>query len=97
MFEIGAAFDAVHERVWQGPQDLADFATPATQAVMLYRLWCNQARRGALCWIWAGRELGIIKDVRRMIADCVWDGRAAWSERPIVVNAGRGDEGPTRR
>ncbi len=54
----------------------------ANWAWSMYDHWTAHAKTGVLCWIWAGRQLGVSRDMRRMIADLVWAERAEWSVRP---------------
>ncbi len=48
--------------------------------IELYRLWCAKAKRAVMCWLWMSRSQRIIKDLRLLIADFIWDERAASSE-----------------
>ncbi len=78
VFEIGFALSCV-----SGWQDclLDPSEGRCERAVERYVEWCEEARRAILCWIWLAKNLGVAKDIRRMIADLIWEGRSAWSER----------------
>ncbi len=54
------------------------------RALALHREWCEKAQQGILCWLWAAKEIGVVRDIRRLIAEFVWDERAAWSELRIA-------------
>lgn len=51
------------------------------RAINMYEMWCGQARTGVLCWLWACKQLCVVKDIRLAIANLVWDERMAWSEK----------------
>ncbi len=76
LFELGCILSihdpTVNERVYTAPR--------VVQAVHFHMAVCEQAKRAVLCWIWLARSLGVGKDIRRVIADLIWDGRAEWSE-----------------
>ncbi len=78
VFEIGAALFAAELdwKVWSSPECIL----AGERILSLFQQWCSEAKTGILCWIWLARKLGIVKDVRLMIADRIWDERAAWSE-----------------
>ncbi len=79
VFEIGLAL--VWNANWQSYISETRLAACA-EAFRLYQKWCEEAKRGVMCWLWLSRDLKIvIKDVRLMIADLIWEERAAWSER----------------
>ncbi len=50
------------------------------RAVELYKEWQSAAKRAVLCWMWLSRELGVVKDIRRMIGDRIWDERVSWGD-----------------
>ncbi len=42
--------------------------------------WCAEAKQSVLCWLWLARDLGVVKDVRLLIADLIWDDKEAWTK-----------------
>lgn len=40
--------------------------------MLLYSRWRNEAIRTRLGWLWAGKQLGVSKDIRIMIAKMIW-------------------------
>ncbi len=84
VFEIGAACKG-HVNVGAGiafgvgvcPEDLRAME----RAVVLHEEWCKMAKRAIWCWIWFGRQVGVVKDVRIIISNILWSGRAAWCEK----------------
>ncbi len=78
VFEIGAALSAINDPGLF--EDGSEKARAAQRVVSLYLQWNAAAKKAILCWIWMARELGVARDIRLMIADCIWDDRAAWSE-----------------
>jgi hypothetical protein len=57
---------------------------PLLRCTELHDQWCSDAREAIRCWLLTSRRLGLIKDMRKMIAGLLWERRAAWSEdRPI--------------
>ncbi len=79
LFEIGRAFSFSPKwecEAWNDEQRIA-----ARRVIELYSKWTNDARRAVGCWLWLSRHLGVARDIRLLIADLVWDDRAAWSER----------------
>ncbi len=82
--EIGMALDFV--RHWE---EAAEEIAPGRRAIQLYREWRQNAVRGVHCWMCLSRKLGLVKDMRILIANLVWEQRSAWvapvaipSERP---------------
>ncbi len=75
LFEIGAAFSGISN--WSGQSKVAGYAN---RAVNLHDQWCASARRAVLCWLWLARDRNIVRDIRLLIADLIWQERAAWSE-----------------
>ncbi len=53
----------------------------ADRVVSLFNNWQSAAKRGVMCWLWLSRELGVMKDIRLVVADLVWADRAAGSEK----------------
>ncbi len=79
VFETGGALAVI--KGWRkNPQD-AEITTACERAVSLFEQWCAEARRTILCWLWIAKRLDVSKDIRLLIADLLWDQRAAWSER----------------
>ncbi len=83
VFEIGSALAASHN--WR---NLPEFES-SVRCVVLFRQWTDDARRGVLCWLWLAREKGVVKDIRLLIADLIWEERAEWSDRKTVEGVKR--------
>ncbi len=81
VYEIGAA-SAGSNNTWPGMDEKQRAANE--RAVSLYKLWNEEAKRAVLCWLWLAREKNVVKDIRRLIADLIWEERAAWSERRVI-------------
>ncbi len=78
--EMGAAFAA---RDWWRTLGFSSSTLAACERVIqLHKKWCQEAEMAVLCWLWTARHFGVSKDIRLMIADLIWDDRAAWSEEP---------------
>ena len=45
------------------------------KTVELYRFWCDSARDTCVSWVLIAKQIGLNKDVRRMIAKMLWDAR----------------------
>ncbi len=58
------------------------------RAVLLFKQWRDDATRGVLCWLWLAKEKRVPRDIRLMIANLIWDDRAAWSERARDTSCG---------
>ncbi len=52
----------------------------AVRAVALHRAWEESAREALRAWTRVGRRAGVVRDVRKMIAQLVWAERHVWSE-----------------
>ncbi len=48
------------------------------EAVSLYNMWRDEAKRGVMCWMWISRHLNVMKDIRLLIAEVVWIERSSW-------------------
>ncbi len=82
VLEIGAALKSSIEWV-EG--EVSRDRKAAEQCITLYESWCEEARRAVLCWLWlAKKKTLLIKDLRLLIADLIWDERFAWSEQARV-------------
>ncbi len=95
VFEIGFGFDTVKD--WRKVAWKPSEVTGGERCVGLYRHWCEEAKRAVLCWLWVAKQLVVSKDVRLLIADLIWDERAAWcanrlAEGAVVSAAGDEDE-----
>ncbi len=88
MFEFGEAFAGIGKWRYDG-YDTEKIAA-GMRAVKLYEQWCAEAKRAVLCWISLARDLVVAKDIRLMIADLIWDQRAAWSERVVAADLAKG-------
>ncbi len=83
VFELGSAFSIVDTQEWGASMWAASHSV--VKAGNMYRMWCRNARQAVRCWIWLPRRLNLApKDIRVLIADLVWDERAAWSERRML-------------
>ncbi len=51
------------------------------RAELLYNEWCSCAKQRIRCWLWLSKRLGVVKDIRRLVAEMVWEERAEWSDR----------------
>ncbi len=78
LFEIGAGLSAVDS---SDLPMLRHEVAYVRKTVNMYEQWCREAERGVLCWLWLSRDMGLVKDIRVMIARLIWEERAAWSER----------------
>ncbi len=81
-FEIGAALATV-EKGGQKSSQKANQAKEVVQLILLFDQSCNQARRAVIWWMCYARKEGVAKDIRVLIADLIWDERAAWCERRL--------------
>ena len=75
LFELGAAYKG-HVNVQQGSAfdvPLNSKALYSVQRVLaMHDKWCEDATRSIYCWIWVGRQLGVVRDIRRVVARMVW-------------------------
>ncbi len=56
----------------------------ATECAVAVYLRCNEeAKRAVMCWLWLGKNEGVAKDIRLLIADLIWNGRAAWADNCV--------------
>ncbi len=78
VFEIGAACKGHVEPIASREGDEAKFQA-AEKAVQLYDRWCDEARAAIRCWIGGSLQLGVVKDIRLLIAQKVWEERFVWS------------------
>ena len=83
LYEIAAAFAENANAEW----GLCEEPKAASErAIAFYRRTNEEAKRAVLCWLWLVEEKRVVKDIRLLIANLVWEERAAWSERPAVAN-----------
>jgi TPR repeat protein len=74
LYEIGAALCFGRKSTKSSP--------PACERVLkLYDQWNNEAKNAVLYWLWLAKDVGVAKDIRLLIADLIWEDRAAWSEK----------------
>ena len=59
---------------WHKQQRLSFFQT-LLQAVAMYDRWCDAAREACVAWVLIAKQMGLNKDIRRMIAIIVWETR----------------------
>ncbi len=86
VFEFGAAVAACDKRSQPLLARMRYTEKAASRAAAdLHRKWCSEAQRGVLCWMWVARLLGVVRDVRLLVAGLVWHDRAAWSEHTLAV------------
>ncbi len=74
--EIGLALDSICG--WKNVAPDERVFVPGSRAVALAREWRKNASQAVLCWIWLSRQLGLIRDIRILIADIIWEERNAW-------------------
>ncbi len=79
VFELGLAFSSDRTNLSK-----LDDVDAAKRAVAIYGQWSKMAKTAVSCWLWAAKHMGVVKDIRVMIAEVVWEERAAWSERVRV-------------
>ncbi len=78
VFEIGHVFAS--NRDWRHRDSEQDVVWK--RVMLLYNGWCSCAKQAVLCWLWLAKALGVSKDIRVLIANLIWDQKAAWSEHP---------------
>ncbi len=40
-----------------------------------------------MCWLWLSAAKNVVKDVRLLVADLIWNDRTAWSERLSIAGS----------
>jgi hypothetical protein len=65
-------------RVFLTDQKCLSSLTPPAR-VYRYDRWIAMARAAIACWLATARRLGVVKDIRLLIAQKLWDERAEWS------------------
>lgn len=70
---------------WQVPtsgtlSSFRELVPVCERAVGVYRQWLREAKSAVLCWKWMARDLGVAKDIRRIIADLIWQERSLWGD-----------------
>ncbi len=86
VFEIGAVWKVRKGFLRDRFGSASD--TAGEVAISLHTKWCGEAKSGILGSLWLSRSLGVLRDIRLLIANLVWQERAAWSERganPAIV------------
>ncbi len=83
LYEIGAAIAVVREKDFFA-KVVGRERVACEHAFAMYNRWNKRARRVVLCWLWLARSEGIVKDVRLLIANLIWEDRAVWSERAAI-------------
>ncbi len=78
VFEIGAALSLIDS--WTYELEYASQFNAGQRAISFYEQKCADAKKAVLCWLWLSRTLAVSKDIRLLIADLIWDERAAWSD-----------------
>jgi hypothetical protein len=77
VFEIGGALRRAEKRP-KGRREL-HLTAHALRCVEVYNLATARAEAAIECWLAVGQRLGVVKDMRRLIAQMVWEDRGAWS------------------
>ncbi len=81
VFEMGAALQG--STTWRndcgGDKQLIG---ACLQVIALHQQWCAAAKRAVRCWMWLSRDMGVMKDIRVIIADCIWAERMTWRSIP---------------
>ena len=81
-FEVGAAckglLDRGTGRVFGRDADVIQLEQMQRSAA-LYDECCDRARAAIECWIGVARRLGVVKDIRALIARAVWEERWQWA------------------
>ncbi len=84
LYEIGAAVAVIRKQeCWPKFHQTRKLA--GERPFALYTRCNEEAKRAVLCWLWFSRTTNVVKDIRLLIADLIWDKRAAWSERPAAA------------
>ncbi len=52
------------------------------RTVTLYNACCDRASRAVECWLALGRRFNVVRDIRRVVAQMLWEERWEWAERP---------------
>ncbi len=92
IYEIGATCQVIHvpRKVEERQRD---WITSIDRTLALYDKWHAAVWRALNCWIWIAIGKGVAKDMRRMIAWLVWEGREAWFvQKPnkwLVIRIGK--------
>jgi hypothetical protein len=85
VFELGAAFKghvAADGQTAFGKSGLVKEMEGVRRCVALFDRWSEEARRAVHCWLLVGRRrLGVVKDVRALVAKLLWEERAYWGLR----------------
>ncbi len=79
LYEIGAAdlLSPIRCQDMTQPQRAA-----VERATELYRRCHVDAKRAVMCWLWLAVPKGVVRDIRVLIADLIWDCRADWMDSP---------------
>ena len=79
IFEIGRALkghiDAKKKVIFGVGTDFESRAVAANRAVKFFDGQCSAARKAVDAWSIIGRRLKVMKDIRRLIAELIWDAR----------------------
>jgi hypothetical protein len=71
--------DARRRKLFGGPMSAEEVAV-LQRVLELHKAMLARARRAIDCWSMAGRRLGVVKDMRVMIAKIVWEEAWQWGE-----------------
>jgi TPR repeat protein len=78
VFEIGAALEGLAPEVLVADTDHTKYRQAALQCVELHEKWNAAAIAAIECWIAVGLRLGVVKDIRLLIAKMLSKNRYAW-------------------
>ncbi len=83
IFELGAAYRGhvdVRGLVVFGERiSKKKRAEVAQRCVDLHERWCRLARAAIECWLLVAARLGVVKDIRLLLARSLWESRSDWS------------------
>ncbi len=83
LFELGAAFkaqlDEQNKTVFD-EMDMFEDWPAVQQCVALHDEWTAAARAAVHCWTMVGKRNKVVKDMRKKIAQLVWENRVVWKD-----------------
>jgi hypothetical protein len=92
MFAIGRALhghvDEEGRKIFNKVQDFDSLIRPARRALAFYDMQLKATRKAIDTWVIIGKRLGVVKDVRRIIALLIWNGRADASFSVVLETNG---------
>ncbi len=89
VFELGAVFKTAQlnvkcETIYGKIASMA-MLKAAQACVKLHDEWCERAMVAIECWIGVARQLGVVKDLRLLIARMLWKERALWGKHSTLT------------